>query len=171
VLLQCGDQQEFAEARTVHRDRFADEVFDLVDAGIVLGDDRGRARLVDNELREHQRRAGDDRGQCRRGAAAEAEVRAAARHRLQCRGMVRERPEPFDLDAVPAQQLVELAAFFRNQIEAAEAPGQADRVRGAAGRRSRGLGHAEAGKRAEAGGGRAKETAAGGLCKRRVRHG
>ena len=40
VLLERGDEQEFAEARAIDGDRFADQVLDLVDAGIVARDDR-----------------------------------------------------------------------------------------------------------------------------------
>ncbi|MHC2224896.1 hypothetical protein ACVL91_003093 [Bradyrhizobium elkanii] len=55
VLLERRNQQEFAETRTVHRHRLADEILDLVYAGVIPRDDRSGARLVDHELREHQR--------------------------------------------------------------------------------------------------------------------
>ena len=132
VLLECRHQQEFAQPRAVHRDRLADEILDLVDTGIVLGDDRGGARLVDHELGEYQRRPGDDGGQRRRGRAAEAEIGAAAGYGLQRRRVVREPAQPFDLDAVLCQQLFELAALLGDQVETAQPPGQADLVSDAA---------------------------------------
>ena len=124
MLFERGDQQELAEPRAVDRDRLADEVFHLVDAGAVLGDDGRGAWLVDHELREHQRRARDHRREGRRGAAAEAEIGAASGYGLKGRRMVGKRAKPFDFDAVLRQPLLELAAFFRDQREAEESPRQ-----------------------------------------------
>jgi hypothetical protein len=48
--------------------------------------------------------------------------------------MVREGSEPFDLDAVLGEQLVEFATFLCDEVEAGKAPGQPHKVGGAAGR-------------------------------------
>src|SRR5579883_311799 len=170
VLLEGRHQQEFTKARTVDGNRLADEVLDLGNAGIILGDDRRGSWLVDDELGEDERRAGDDGGQRRRRAAAKRKVGAAAGDRLQGGGVVRKGSEPFDLDPVLRQHLLELAPLLGNEVEPAQPPGQADQIGGAAAGRARWCAEVETGERADAGRGSAEDAPPGRVGKRVVRH-
>src|SRR5580692_9436407 len=103
VLLQRCDQQELRHARAVDGDGLADKVAYAVDAGTVLGDDCRGSRLDYGELREDQWGASQYRSQCRRGAAAKAEVGAAADDGLDGWRVIGKRSDPFHLDAVLRQ--------------------------------------------------------------------
>jgi hypothetical protein len=86
--------------------------------------------------------------------------------------MVRERAEPFDLDILLRQLLLEFAALFRDQRQPVIAPGQADLVGLAAGIGDGFFraGEMDAGIGADAGHGSAQEIAARQI-KETVRHG
>src|SRR4029079_4463243 len=77
--------------------------------------------------------------------------------------------EPFDLDAVLCQQLVEFAALLGDQVEAAQAPGQTNLIGGAAVGAQGVPGDADAGEGTDTGRGGTKEAAAGWL--RKIGHG